>query len=338
MLRALRKVRCQGISGRFYLLRCHHRLLVDLHTDSMISRRFKPVVQVEDTEEYQFVFANFRIAHEKVEEQRRQLEEQEQQIIQLRAHVLRLEGNSELQFTAGGNSIDDFSIKIAASQLDKLVNRWVSDIIQRPLVSLSKIYDACLSDVVSGPTPFSGTPMQVQSLLRHAIAECIAEGFINCLIVTNSKEANIQLSRIHEHIFARDPTVAAVWRRQTFSAAVETCSPDISLGIFSEHIPKITDLLGLPASSVVDSAFNLSRTLHGGGGSGDAFYRAFVPEVGSAMYASQIELVKRCLRNENGETDRVGCAMFPGIVKVGLDGANVVVRRAQVICECALSG
>jgi hypothetical protein len=45
--------------------------------------------------------------------------------------------------------------------------------------------------------------MQVQCLLRHALAETISEGFINCLIVTNSKEANIQLSRIHEHIFAR---------------------------------------------------------------------------------------------------------------------------------------
>lgn len=50
---------------------------------------------------------------------------------------------------------------------------------------------------------FSATPMQVQCLLRHALAETISEGFINCLIVTNSKEANIQLTRIHEHIFAR---------------------------------------------------------------------------------------------------------------------------------------
>jgi hypothetical protein len=46
-------------------------------------------------------------------------------------------------------------------------------------------------------------PMMVQSLLRHAIAEAISEGFINCLIVTSVADANIQLSRIHEHIFAR---------------------------------------------------------------------------------------------------------------------------------------
>lgn len=45
--------------------------------------------------------------------------------------------------------------------------------------------------------------MQVQSYLRHAMAETISEGIINCLIVTNSTEANIQLTRIHEHIFAR---------------------------------------------------------------------------------------------------------------------------------------
>jgi hypothetical protein len=85
--------------------------------------------------------------------------------------------------------------------------------------------------------------MQVQNLLRHAISQAISEGIVNCLIVTNSQEANVQLTRIHEHIFARkrpyasirimlanveppgDPTVASVWRRQTFSAAVETFTP-----------------------------------------------------------------------------------------------------------------
>jgi hypothetical protein len=49
-----------------------------------------------------------------------------------------------------------------------------------------------------------GTPMQIQAYLRHAMAEVISEGIINCLIVTNSSEANIQLTRIHEHIFARE--------------------------------------------------------------------------------------------------------------------------------------
>jgi len=45
--------------------------------------------------------------------------------------------------------------------------------------------------------------MMVQSLLRHAMAEAISDGIINCLIVTSSAEANIQLTRIHEHLFAR---------------------------------------------------------------------------------------------------------------------------------------
>jgi len=43
----------------------------------------------------------------------------------------------------------------------------------------------------------------VQGLLRHAMSDAIAQGIINCLIVTNSSEANVQLTRIHEHIFER---------------------------------------------------------------------------------------------------------------------------------------
>jgi hypothetical protein len=78
----------------------------------------------------------------------------------------------------------------------------------------------------------------------------------------------------------------------------------------------------------------------------DAFYRAFVPELGSTLYPRQIELVKRCLRSERGEMDRVGATIFPGLVKVtrgpmtpggqSTENIQTVVRRAQVICECAL--
>lgn len=54
-----------------------------------------------------------RIAHEKVEEQRLQLEEQERQVAQLRARISLLEGGSGLQIQGpGGNTIDDFSIKV----------------------------------------------------------------------------------------------------------------------------------------------------------------------------------------------------------------------------------
>ncbi|KAF7336878.1 Pentafunctional AROM polypeptide [Mycena venus] len=299
---------------------------------------------VEDTEQYQYVLQNFRIAHEKVEEQRRQLEEQEQQVAQLRGRIELLEGGPGLQMP-GGNSVDDFSIKNGASQLDKLINRFASDIIRKPPAPVHLICEAALNDIVSGTeaaATFSGTPMQVQCLLRHALAETISEGFINCLIVTNSKEANIQLTRIHEHIFARKssfyPTVAAVWRRQTFSAAVETCTPEMAHSILTEQIPHLTHLLDTDVpSAVLDSAYHFSRMLHGTAGSGDAFYRAFVPELGSTLYPRQIELVKRCLKNEKGEVDRVGCTMFPGLVKVGLDNIHTVVRRAQVICECAMN-
>ena len=48
------------------------------------------------------------------------------------------------------------------------------------------------------------TSLQVLSYLRHAMSEAIGEGVINCLIVTNSTEANIQLTRIHEHLFSRE--------------------------------------------------------------------------------------------------------------------------------------
>lgn len=200
--------------------------------------------------------------------------------------------------------------------------------------------------------------MLVQNLLRHAIAETISEGIINCLIVTSSSEANIQLTRIHEHLFSRDPTVACVWRRQTFSAAVESCSPEMSVQILQESMPTLAQLfmaeggqrLVEPCNAILDAAYNFSRMLHGSnaasGGVTDTFYRAFVPELGSVLYPRQIELIKRCLKSENNIADRVGATVFPGLVKVskgpvGPDGKTAemiqtVVRRAQVICECAL--
>ncbi|CAK5268284.1 unnamed protein product [Mycena citricolor] len=293
--------------------------------------RSKPIARpqvllVEDTPEYQYVLNNFALAHKKVEEQRGKLKQQEELIAQLQDRVALLEGVPGLQ-SAGGGSVDDFSIKNGAAQLDKLINRWASDIVRRPPTPLHLIYEAALSDVTHGREAgavFEGSSMQVQSLMRHALAETICEGFINCLIVTSSKEANVQLTRIHEHIFARDPTVAAVWRRQTFSAAVETCTPEMADSILNEQIPHLTRLLaGTLPSAVLDAAYHFSRMLHGTTGSGDAFYRAFVPELGSALYPSQNELVKRCLRHEAGQVDRVGCTIFPGLVKVGLTGEHV---------------
>lgn len=116
--------------------------------------------------------------------------------------------------------------------------------------------------------------------------------------------------------------MACVWRRQTFSAAVEACTPDMTLSILHEQVPELMRMLHgkIPSSggvSILESAYVFSRMLHGSGSpSGDAFYRAFVPELGSVLFPRQIELVKRCLKSERGETDRVGATIFPGLVKV----------------------
>ena|ERR1700683_2477592 len=56
-----------------------------------------------------------RIAHEKVEQQRQQLEEQERQVALLRERIGLLEGNDQSQRSSakqGGSSVDDFSIKV----------------------------------------------------------------------------------------------------------------------------------------------------------------------------------------------------------------------------------
>jgi len=259
----------------------------------------------------------------------------------------------------GGSSVDDFSIKNAASQLERLINRWAADIIRMPPAPLQDIYKALLEDTLGGyePDPQEPHPMQVQNLLRHAMSETISEGYINCLIVTNSSEANIQLTRIHEQIFARDPTVACVWRRQTFSAAVESCSLEMTQSILMEHLPTLgkilfpTGIISPSAGQVLEAANSFSRMLHGSnssaGGTVDAFYRAFIPEWGSTLYPRQIELVKRCMLSEKGDADRVGATIFPGLVKVtrgpltpggqAPENIQTVVRRAQVICECALA-
>ena len=129
-----------------------------------------------------------------------------------------------------------------------------------------------------------------------------------------------------------------------------------------EGMPALVELLGpdekphsvlRSAFPIFEAAYEFSRMLHGApsssGGTADAFYRAFVPDLGLILHPGRIELVKRCTKSEHSEQDRVGAGVFPGLVKVtrgtqsvggGLDvGApqmQTVVRRAQVICECAL--
>jgi hypothetical protein len=150
--------------------------------------------------------------------------------------------------------------------------------------------------------------------------------------------------------------VAAVWRRQTFSAAVDNVAPETTRMIFEEHVPSLAALLPdqpgdpLGTRAVLDHAYKFSRMLHGApavaGAGSDMFYRSFVPELASTLYPHRVELAKRCRRSERGELDRVGATIFPGLVKVshpppgpGVTPGHTtqtVVRRAQVICECAL--
>lgn len=323
-----------------------------------------PPYDVVSAEQYRYALTNFRIAHEKVEEQRVQLQEQEKQVALLRARIALLEGtnvqNNGILHRAGADSVDDFSIKKAASKLERHINRWAADVVRTPPATLNEIRQAALIDIFDGyppsqnPYSYDATGMQVQNLLRHAMSKTVSDGIVNCLLVTDSPETNIQLTRIHEHIFTRDPTVAAVWRRQTFTAAVETVSPEICLFFLTEQMPALTKLL-LPgdakhgpsaAFEILKAGYEFSRMLHGApsssGGTVDAFYRAFVPELGGVLNPRQHELVKRCIKTEQREIDRVGATVFLGLVKVsrGIPGSTVpdqtVVQRAQVICDCAV--
>ncbi|KAG8829206.1 hypothetical protein FRC17_006989 [Serendipita sp. 399] len=315
------------------------------------------------------ILKNFRLAHEQVETQRRQMEEQEKIVASLKERISRLEGADEDAIarptgSRGGSSVDDFSIRNAGANLERLINRWAVDTVRIPPATLNVVRDAALEDIFGSTPPAdpsAPSPAVVQALLRHAMSDAISEGIINCLIVTNSSEANVQLTRIHGHLFARDPTVAAVWRRQTYSAAVESCTPEMSLVIMTDTIPRLTKLLAVDGKTppptctqILDNAYAFSRMLHGSkstsGGTTDAFYRAFVPELGSVLHPKQIELIKRCLKSERGETDRVGACVFPGLVKVSrepsataanggsaaTEDVHTVVRRAQVMCQCAL--
>jgi len=168
-------------------------------------------------EQYRYALTNFAIAHQKVEEQRGQLEEQERQIARLHTRIAALEGSApvtqpldEPRRAAGGSSVDDFSIKNTASQLERTINRWASKVLRiapAPAVALQEVARAVLAGAGGSALFTDMWTMMVQSLLQHAMAEAISEGIINCLIVTSSAEANVQLTRIHEHLFARGAQV-----------------------------------------------------------------------------------------------------------------------------------
>jgi len=218
------------------------------------------------------------------------------------------------------------------------------------LVPAARLQEAVLTDLMDvGESTAMFTDVRptvpvVQSLLRHAMSEVISVGIINSLIVTSSAEANFEFTRIHERLLTRDEAAAAVWRRHTFSVAVDYLSPEVMRTIFEKNMPLLAALLPdsaedpLGTRSVLEDAFKFSCMLRGAGSDADALYRSFVPELASPLYPGLIELVKRCRRRERGEVDRVGATIFPGLVEVLPTPPIVqtVVRRAMVICECEL--
>ena len=138
-------------------------------------------------------------------------------------------------------------------------------------------------------------PIIVQYQLRHTIAKVTSEGIINPLVVTNSAEANLEFVRMHERLFTRtfplspqtcrsdyfrpllpchggvfcsdDTFAAAVWRRHTFSAAVDLILEIMQL-IFEQNIPSLAVLLpesvqdSLGTHGVLEDTFKFSRLLH----------------------------------------------------------------------------
>ena len=44
----------------------------------------------------------------------------------------------------------------------------------------------------------------MQSLLRHTMSLMLSDGIVNQLLVTNSAEANQELTKLHEQLFNRE--------------------------------------------------------------------------------------------------------------------------------------
>jgi len=134
-----------------------------------------------------------------------------------------------------------------------------------------------------------------------------------------------------------EPLVASVWRRQTFSAAVDSLNPAMSLSLFHEHMKHVFSLINPTPTirpdleTVLDASYVYSRMLHksyspGGALEGSGFYRSFVCQVGSPLDPTQLgehrtfglpipskrrwqisiyelaELIKKCYRTERGES------------------------------------
>ncbi|GAA5942506.1 uncharacterized protein JCM15063_000019 [Sporobolomyces koalae] len=383
------------------------------HQDSY-TMSSQPPQQLVGDDEYNRLLKNYKLAHLRIEEQRTAMLEQEKQNAALRKHISLLEGGDAQGASVvgvhsagggGGSTVDDFTIKNSSSGLERRINRWAADTLSAHLrsappappgtdptafqhLALVPLAEALFEDVDNvTASPFlvglsqmgfdyPGLGIVVQSLLRHVMSQLLCEGIVNRLLVTNSEEANQELTKLHEQLFHREPLVASVWRRQTFSAAVDSLNPAMSLSLFHEHMQHVFSLINPSPTiirpeleTVLDASYVYSRMLHksyspGGALEGSGFYRSFVCQVGSPLDPTQLELIKKCYRTERGEPERVGACLFPGLVKeTAIDTTplpqtsirhgpgshnrvpptkkretrTLVVRRAQVICECALA-
>lgn len=246
-----------------------------------------------------------------------------------------------------------FTIKNSSSGLERRINRWAADTLSSyarsappppagtdpttfahlALVPLAEALYADIDAVAHSPFllglaqqgfDYPGLGIVVQSLLRHVMSSMLADGIVNQLLVTNSNEANMELTKLHEQLFNRErlpsyfvavtsglnrehlvagePLVASVWRRQTFSAAVESLSQSMSLSIFHEHMPSLFALinpspveLSPPLAQVLEASYTYSRMLHashspmgGGAMESSGFYRAYCPVIGSQLDPTQL--------------------------------------------------
>jgi hypothetical protein len=100
-------------------------------------------------------------------------------------------------------------------------------------------------------------------------------------------------------VLVGEPLVASVWRRQTFSAAVDSLNPAMSLSLFNEHMQNVFSLINSGTTirpeleAVLDASYVYSRMLHksyspGGALEGSGFYRSFVCQVGSPLDPTQL--------------------------------------------------
>ena len=94
-----------------------------------------------------------------------------------------------------------------ASELERTINRWAVEVLHMTSAPTTALQEAVLTDLTdvgeSTALFVDARPMVVQSLLQHAISEVISEGIINSLVVSNSSEANSELTHMHERLLAR---------------------------------------------------------------------------------------------------------------------------------------